>query len=49
MEFGDYADAKVYFDGGHYIAIPYRPNPFASKKKYKKKEILCQRGASNAH
>ena len=37
-EFGDYADAKVYFDGGHYIAIPYRPNPFAGKKKYKKKE-----------
>ena len=38
MEFGNYAEAKVYFDGGHYIAIPYVPNPFASKKKYKKKE-----------
>ena len=38
MEFGDYAEAKVYFDGGHYIAIPYVPNPFAGKKKYKKKE-----------
>ena len=37
-EFGDYAEAKVYFDGGHYIAIPYVPNPFAGKKKYKKKE-----------
>ena len=33
-----YGEAKVYFDGGHYIAIPYVPNPFAGKKKYKKKE-----------
>ena len=25
-EFGDYAEAKVYFDGRYYIGIPYVPN-----------------------
>lgn len=36
----DYQDAKVYFDGGHYIAIPYQPNIFAKKRKKKKEESV---------
>lgn len=37
-----YAEAKVYNDGGHYIAIPYVPNPFAGKRKKKveRKEVI---------
>ena len=35
-----YAEAKVYNDGGHYIAIPYVPNPFAKKRKVEKKRVV---------
>ena len=27
-----YGETKVYNDGSHYIAIPYRPNPYAKKR-----------------
>ena len=27
-----YGETKVYNDGSHYIAIPYRPNPYAKKE-----------------
>ena len=33
-----YGEAKVYFDGSHYIAIPYVPNPHRKKAKVKEKE-----------
>ena len=26
-----YGKVKVYSDGGHYIGIPYEPNPYAGK------------------
>ena len=35
-----YPEAKVYFDGGHYIAIPHTTNP-TRRTKHKQEIINC--------
>lgn len=34
-----YPEAKVYFDGSHYIAIPHTTNP-VRRRKHKQEEII---------
>ena len=35
----EYSDAKVYFDGSHYIAIPHTTRP-SKKRPYKMEETI---------
>lgn len=35
-----YRKVKVYSDGGHYIGIPYKPNPSAGKRRVQAEETV---------
>ena len=35
-----YGKVKVYSDGGHYIGIPYEPNPYAGKRRKVPEEVI---------
>ena len=35
-----YSKVKVYSDGGHYIGIPYKPNPSAGKRRVQAEETV---------
>lgn len=35
-----YGKVKVYSDGGHYIGIPYEPNPYAKKRRKVPEEVI---------
>ena len=35
-----YSKVKVYSDGGHYIGIPYKPNPSAGKRRVQEEETV---------
>jgi hypothetical protein len=35
-----YGKVKVYSDGGHYIGIPYEPNPYAGKRRKAPEEVI---------
>ena len=35
-----YGKVKVYSDGGHYIGIPYEPNPYARKRRKAPEEVI---------
>lgn len=35
-----YSKVKVYSDGGHYIGIPYKPNPSAGKRRVQTEEMV---------
>ena len=35
-----YGKVKVYSDGGHYIGIPYEPNPHAGKRRKVPEEVI---------
>ncbi len=35
-----YGKVKVYSDGGHYIGIPYEPNPYARKRRKTPEEVI---------
>ena len=35
-----YGKVKVYSDGGHYIGIPYEPNPYARKRRKASEEVI---------
>ena len=35
-----YGKVKVYSDGGHYIGIPYEPNPYAKKRRKAPEEVI---------
>ena len=39
----DYAKAKVYFDGSHYIAIPHINQPWKKRKPNKDKRLFQKR------
>ena len=36
-----YGKVKVYSDGGHYIGIPYEPNPYARKRRKTPEEVIA--------
>ena len=39
-----YGKVKVYSDGGHYIGIPYEPNPYAKKRRKAPEEVIAVKG-----
>ena len=39
-----YGKVKVYLDGGHYIGIPYEPNPYAKKRRKAPEEVIAVKG-----
>ena len=39
-----YGKVKVYSDGGHYIGIPYEPNPHAGKRRKVPEEVITVKG-----
>ena len=35
-----YSQVKIYSDGGHYIGIPYEPNPRAKNRRPRYEEVI---------